>query len=155
MNEGLNFIPTFMSSATKPEILEKTLIGRKDLVDKLEELAIESATNGNKFQRLIIGPRGRGKTHVLKVLHKRILARKELEDKLVIAYLAEEEYGVATFLDWIIRILWSFIRWNSKNAGHLKDEIEKLKKVPAVDQEKIAKRILLNHINQKTLVIIA
>jgi tetratricopeptide (TPR) repeat protein len=154
MDEGLNYLQTFNPVESKPELLEHTLIGRKDLVDRLEELVIESAQSGNKLQRLIIGPRGSGKTHVLKVLHNRIFNRRNLVDNLVIAYLCEDEYGVATFLDWIIRILRSFIRWDPEKAAYLENEIEKLKKVPKGEWEKTATNILLNYIKGKTLIII-
>ncbi len=154
MDDGLNYLQTFNPGESKSELLEHTLIGRKDLVDRLEELVIEGSNSGNKFQRLIIGPRGSGKTHVLKVIHNRILQRTDLKDKLEIAYLCEDEYGVATFLDWIIRILMSFIRWEPEKAGYLVNEIEKLKKVQKDDQEKVASRILLNHISNQTLLII-
>ena len=62
---------------------------------------------------------------------------------------------VATFLDWIIRILRSFIRWNTEKPDYLEEKIEKLKKVSVNDQEKIAIKILLDHIGENTLVIIA
>jgi hypothetical protein len=154
MDSSLNYLQTFSPAETNPALLEKTLVGRRDLVDKLEELVIESAATGNKIQRLIVGPRGSGKTHTLKVLHNRILARKELQDKLEVSYLCEDEYGVATFLDWLIRIFWSFTRWNPPKANYLNDEIEKLKRTPEPDRERIAKQILLNYINGKTLLII-
>ena len=153
MNNRLNSLQTFNPRETKAEVLEKTLVGRRDLVDGLEELVLESIQGGNKIQRLIIGPRGSGKTHVQKVLHDRIFNNDGLKDKLEIAYLCEDEYGVATFLDWIIRILKSFIRWYPEKANYLKDEIEKLKKAP-IDNEKIATQILLNHIKGKTILII-
>jgi Cdc6-like AAA superfamily ATPase len=150
MGEGLNYLQTFNPVESKPDLLEHTLVGRKDLVDRLEELVVESATGGNKVQRLTIGPRGSGKTHLLKVLQNRVSMREDLADKLEIAYLCEDEYGVATFLDWLIRIFRSFIRWNPEKADYLKEEIEKLKKVPPADQEKIATKILLNYIEGKT-----
>ncbi len=154
MDEGLNYLQTFNPVESKPELLEHTLVGRKDLVDRLEELVIESTQSGNKLQRLIIGPRGSGKTHALKVLHNRIFNRRDLIDNLVIAYLCEDEYGVATFLDWIIRILRSFIRWDPEKAAYLENEIEKLKKVHKGEWEKIAANLLLNYIKGKTLLII-
>lgn len=80
MDVGLNYLQTFNPVESKPELLEHTLIGRKDLVDRLEEFVIESTQSGNKLQRLIIGPRGSGKTHVLKVLHNRIFNRRDLVD---------------------------------------------------------------------------
>ena len=117
MSEGLNYLQTFNPVESKPELLEHTLVGRKDLVDLLEELVVESAKSGNKHQRLVIGPRGSGKTHLLKVLHNRLKGREDLSNKLKIAYLCEDEYGVATYLDWLIRIFRSFIRWDSKKRG--------------------------------------
>ncbi|MBA3016944.1 MAG: tetratricopeptide repeat protein [Proteobacteria bacterium] len=154
MDKGLNYLQTFNPVESKPELLEHTLVGRKDLVDRLEELVIESTQTGNKLQRLIIGSRGSGKTHALKVLHNRIFNRRDLVDNLVIAYLCEDEYGVATFLDWIIRILRSFIRWDPEKAAYLENEIEKLKKVHKGEWEKIAANLLLNYIKGKTLLII-
>ena len=67
MSDGLNSLHSFLAAESAPELLENTLVGREDLAAKLEESVIESATSGNKLQRLIIGPRGSGKTHVLKV----------------------------------------------------------------------------------------
>jgi tetratricopeptide (TPR) repeat protein len=136
------------------QLLEKTLIGRKEVVDLLEKLVIESANSGNKHQRLIIGPRGSGKTHLLRVLYNRLSNRKELQDKLKIAYLCEDEYGVASFLDFIIRIFRAFIKWDEKNSQYLVNEIDQLKKTSVHNQEKIAVKILLEHIKGKTLFII-
>jgi len=153
-SKGVNYLLSFIPGSTNPELLERTLTGRKDLVDNLEELVLDSIKSGNKHQRLIIGPRGSGKTHVLRVLHDRLNKRADLKDKLEIAYLIEEEYGVATFLDWIIRILRSFIRWSPEKASYLEGEIEKLKDTPPADREKIASHVLLNYFQGKTLLII-
>lgn len=154
MDEGLNYLQTFNPVESKPELLEKTLIGRKKVVDMLEKSVIESATTGNKLQRLIIGPRGGGKTHLLRVLYNRVSKRSKLKDKLTIAYLCEEEYGIATFLDFIIRILKAFIKWNPEGSNYLIEEIEKLKKVPSYDQEKKAVNVLKKHSEGTTLLII-
>jgi tetratricopeptide (TPR) repeat protein len=154
MDEGLNYLQSFNPVESKAELLEKTLAGRKELVDYLEKLVAESATTGNKHQHLMIGPRGSGKTHVLRVLYNRVSRRKELKKKLTIAYLCEDEYGIASFLDFIIRLLRAFIKWDPEYSAYLKDEIDKLKKVPPYDQEKTAQQILLNHIGKTTCLII-
>jgi nucleoside-triphosphatase THEP1 len=154
MDEGLNYLQTFNPIESKAELLEKTLIGRKELVDLLEQLVIESATSGNKHQRLIVGPRGSGKTHLLRVLYNRASSNDELKDKLKIAYLCEDEYGIANFLDFIIRLFRAFIKWDPENSGYLNDEIDQLKKVPLGDQGKVAVNILLKHIKGTTLLII-
>jgi tetratricopeptide (TPR) repeat protein len=154
MESNVNFLQTFNPGESRPELLEYTLVGRKYIVDTLEQLVIEGTNSDNKFQRIIIGPRGSGKTHTLKVLHNRILSKTELKDHLEIAYLCEDEYGVATFLDFLIRIFRAFIRWAPENMDYLSNEIENLKKVPIADQERIAIRVLLNFIKNKTLLII-
>jgi DNA-binding MarR family transcriptional regulator len=154
MEEGLNYLQTFNPVESKAKLLEKTLTGRKDLVDLLEELVVESATSGNKFQRLIIGPRGSGKTHLLRVLYNRVSGRDDLKNKLKIAYLCEDEYGIASFLDFIIRIFKAFIKWYPEDSSYLDDEINKLKKVPSADQGKGAVNILLKHIEGTTLLIV-
>jgi Cdc6-like AAA superfamily ATPase len=146
MNEGLSHLQTFNPVESKPELLEKTLIGREHIVDLLEKSVIESATTGNKLQRLIIGPRGSGKTHLLRVLYNRVSSRSDLKGKLKIAYLCENEYGIATFLDFIIRILRSFIKWDPENSNYLIEESEKLKKAPPYNQEKMAENIIKRHI---------
>ena len=66
MNDGLNYLQTFNPIESKPELLEYTLIGRKDTVYRLEEVVIESAHSGNKYQHLIIGPRGSGENACFK-----------------------------------------------------------------------------------------
>src|SRR5581483_9366379 len=96
---------------TNPELLEKTLVGRRALVDKLESLALEGAGGPNKYQRLIIGPRGSGKTHVLKVLHTRLSRNPALKDKLLIVYLLEDEMGVASYCDFLVRTLRAVQAW--------------------------------------------
>ncbi|UCH92966.1 MAG: hypothetical protein JSV88_22100 [Candidatus Aminicenantes bacterium] len=154
MDEGLNYLQTFNPIESKAQLLEKTLIGRKELVDLLEKLVIDSATSGNKHQRLIVGPRGSGKTHLLRVLYNRASSKDELNDKLKIAYLCEDEYGISNFLDFIIRLFRAFIKWDPENSSYLNDEIDQLKKVPLGDQEKVAVKILLKHIKGTTLLII-
>jgi|GEM_PF-1243596 len=155
MEEGLNYLQTFNPVESNAQLLEETLIGRKEVVDLLEKLVIESTNSGNKHQRLLIGPRGSGKTHLLRVLYNRLSNRRKLHDKLKIAYLCEDEYGVASFLDFIIRLFRAFIKWDEKNSHYLVNEINGLKKIPFPDQEKIAVKILLDHIKGKTLLIIA
>lgn len=154
MNEGLDYLQTFNPAESRADLLEQTLVGRKDIVDYLEELVMESATSGNLCQNLIIGPRGSGKTHLLRVLYNRVSTDPRLKDKLKIGYLCEDEYGIATFLDFVIRILRAFIKWDTRHSSYLEEEIDKLKKVTPHNQEKMAKQLLLNHIKGATLLII-
>ena len=140
----LSFSPGWSDSA----LLEKTLIGRRDLVDRLEELAIDGAGGLNKHQRLIIGPRGSGKTHVLRVLHNRLWRNTKLKDRLLIVYLLEDELGVASFKDFVVRMLRAIIRWYPEQTELLKN-LEELYDLPLDAQEPRAIRLLLQGRSRK------
>ena len=122
---SINTILSFGAKSVNPEILEQLLTGRADIADFFEQkitAIVEEKTN--QFW-LIVGQRGMGKTHLLKVLHSRVWHYVE-ENRLVIAYFAEEEYGVANFFDFLLRILNSFIKWYDNDSEFLKSELEKL-----------------------------
>ncbi|RJO63383.1 MAG: tetratricopeptide repeat protein [Myxococcales bacterium] len=136
-----------------PEVLEKTLVGRRDLVDRLEELVIDGAGGNNKHQRLIIGVRGSGKTHVLRVLHNRIWKNEELKKRLLVVYLLEDELGVASFLDFVVRMLRAIIRWYPEEGG-LAKELDALYDLPPQNMESFAVELLKKAIGSKDVLIL-
>ena len=90
---GLGSILSFSAKSVDPKILEALLVGREKIVDQLENRVKNIANDGLNHQVLIIGARGTGKTHILRVLYfrlKSIIAKK----KIKVAYFAEEEYGI-------------------------------------------------------------
>ncbi len=95
------FTPSLMSA----EALEALFVQRHALVDRLVDLVRESATGDGRHQSLLVGPRGIGKTHLISLIHHRIQADPELRDALRIAWLREEEWGVSSFLELLLRIL--------------------------------------------------
>ena len=88
-----------------PDLLERMLFGRDELAERLADGVRDSVLTGALHQQLIYGPRGCGKTHVLTVVFNRLVADKELADRILIARLAEEQWDVASFADLCIRIL--------------------------------------------------
>lgn len=98
-------LSTFTPSMATPEALEATFVQRHALADRLVAVIRESATTDSKHHVLMIGPRGIGKTHLVSIVYHRIKAIEELDDRLVIAWLREDEYGVCSFLDLLLRIL--------------------------------------------------
>ncbi|MCP4756767.1 MAG: hypothetical protein GY866_38380, partial [Proteobacteria bacterium] len=58
--KGTRKLQSFAPNWSDPELLERTLTGREQLVNKLEELAVDGAKGANRHQRLVIGPRGSG-----------------------------------------------------------------------------------------------
>lgn len=102
-------ISAFTPSLMSPHELETILVQRQNLAQELFEKILLSATTPAKHYALLIGMRGMGKTHLVALIYYRLLAEFDrnptLKDKLVIAWLREEEWGVDSWLDLVSRIL--------------------------------------------------
>lgn len=99
-----NFLSSFTPSLMSPQDLEAIFVQREKLVEDLIASVKESVTTNNKHYRLLVGMRGIGKTHTIALLYHRLRNEADLQDKLVIAWLKEEEWGVSSWLDLLIRI---------------------------------------------------
>jgi tetratricopeptide (TPR) repeat protein len=99
---------TFSPSGMPAELLEKTFVQRERLAERLTQLFVESALTDSKHHVLLVGPRGTGKSHLVSLIYHRLLNKPELKDRLAIAYLREDEWGVTSFLDLLLRILREF-----------------------------------------------
>ncbi|HNQ83857.1 MAG TPA: ATP-binding protein, partial [Bacteroidales bacterium] len=93
---GINTLLSFGVKSVNPEILEKLLIGRQKAADYLYDAAKSISEDGINQHILVIGQRGMGKTHLLRVLFHRIQPFIK-EKKVVVAYFSEEEYGIANY----------------------------------------------------------
>lgn len=151
---GISSTLSFGAKSVHPKILEALLVGREKLVNQLEKKAKNIAKDGLNHQVLIIGARGTGKTHMLSVLHHRIQPLIK-NNEIKVAYFAEEEYGISDYLDFMIRILNAFIRWNKDDADFLREQISILQETPNSHQEDTIKRIINDYIADKPLLILA
>lgn len=150
---GTKVLHTFSPRWVDPQILEQTLVGRRELVDRLEELALDGAGGPNKHQRLIVGVRGSGKTHVLRVLHNRLWRNEELKKRLLIVYLLEDELGVASFLDFVVRLMRAIVH-SYPEKRDLAVALESLYDLPAAMQRQRAVQLLLEAAGEKDILII-
>ena len=98
------FLSRFTPSLMPPEKLEELFVQRQGLAHRLVELIRDSIVTPAKHHSLLIGPRGIGKTHMVSLLYHRIEAIGDLRDRVLIAWLREEEWGVTSFLDLLLRI---------------------------------------------------
>lgn len=149
-----NPLLTFNVKSVDPEILEQTLVGRKEVLDWLEKELITKVKNKHTYQSLIIAPRGGGKTHMIQVLYNRLKKNKSILNKILISYMVEDETGIANFLDFMLRILDSFIRYNEANSKDLKEAIFEISNIAIQNQEAAIKNLLLDCIGNKTLIVL-
>ncbi len=146
----------FNSKIENSSKLENLLTGRKHIVDNLEKMALQTAKKGTLFQNLLIGNRGSGKTHMLKVLYNRLNEKEVVKKNLVIAYMAEDEVGIDSYLDFMVRIFAAFKRWHEdpEKLTWLEKQIDELKQTRPHDRDYRATQILRGYLDGKDLLIL-
>ena len=145
---------SFSANTIDPEILEATLVGRKKVVDRLEHELSEKILKGQTYQSLLIAPRGSGKTHITKVLHHRIKSNESLSDKVLVAYMNEDERGIANFSDFLRHVVESLIKYKEPGFEILREAIFHISALKIKDHEKAFVKLLLGYINEKGLIIL-
>lgn len=125
------------------ETLENTLVQRHAVVDRLVEIFEESALRESKHNVLLVGPRGIGKSHLVSLVYQRLKAKQHLADKLVIAYLKEDEWGITSYLDFLLRIHRAALDLEMQQPGQPVGELSKLSQGQAENQVWCSLRSLL------------
>jgi tetratricopeptide (TPR) repeat protein len=149
MNKSALF--SFTPSLMDGETLEAIFVQREALAADLVERIRESVLTQNKLHTLIIGARGMGKTHLVSLVHHRVQAMDDLKEKLLIAWLREEEWGVTSFLDLLLRIFRALAEGDSTVEGRM----EELYDLSAENAEAAGTRLLNELIGERTLLLIA
>ena len=138
------------------ESLEALFVGRGEVMEDVLTRVTTSIRSPEKHYILLVGPRGSGKTHLLALAYHRLMDRfdaADAHDRVAVALLNEEEWGVASFLDLVVRIL----RALADEAPDLDAEVagiyERFSKDPA-DAETFAVALLRRHTRGKTLLLL-
>jgi tetratricopeptide (TPR) repeat protein len=147
------FLSRFTPSIMSADVLEKVLVQRGHLANRLVEVIRESVLTRAKHHTLVIGSRGIGKTHLLSLVQNRIAGQEDITERVRIAWLREEEWGVASFLDFLYRILRALAARYQDDA--LRDETETLFSLPLRTAERRAADLLRSFVEGKTLLLIA
>lgn len=153
-NKGISTFLSFGAKNVKPDILEKMLVGRQKTVNLLEQYVREIAQDGVNHQVFIVGPRGAGKTHMLRVLYYRVNELVQTR-AVVVSYFAEEEYGISGYLDFLIRVINAFMRWYDTDRTTLETQLNILRETPESRQEYVAESIISDYIGDKPLLILS
>lgn len=148
------FLSRFTPSMMKPEALEAIFVQhkRKELALRLVELIRDSALTEAKHHTLLVGPRGIGKTHLVSLIYHRVRQMEDLRGKLVIAWLREEEWGVASFLDLLLRIFRALQDEYGDEA--LAARIESLYEQPPDAAVRAAAALLKDFVGERALLVI-
>jgi len=89
MNEILSI---YTPSNLKPETLEEIFVQRHKLLDKSVQWIEESIVTKKKNHLLFVGSRGSGKTHLISMILNRLKAKEDLENKMVLVWLGEDDF---------------------------------------------------------------
>lgn len=146
------FLSHYTPSLMNPEDLDAIFVQRQPLLTDLLENIERSVLTEAKHHALLIGPRGIGKTHLISMIYHRVSANKVFKDKLKIAWLREEEWGVATFLDLLVRILNALIE--EYKDPNLEEQVKGLYSVSTEQAEQLAGHILKQYCQDKTLLLL-
>ncbi len=145
------FLSRFTPSLMKPEDLEAVFVQREKLAQRMLELIRDSALTPSKHHTLLIGPRGIGKTHLIALVYHRVRAMEDLRDRLLIAWLREEEWGVTSFLDLLLRIFRALLAEYDDPA--LAERVESLYNLPPDAAEHGATALLKEFVGDRALLV--
>ena len=138
------------------ESLEALFVGRSDDMEDVLSRVTTSIRSPAKHYILLVGPRGSGKTHFLALAYHRLMDRidaVDAKDSVAVAMLKEEEWGVASFLDLVVRILRALAGQISDLDGEIAGIYDRFSKDPAGAENHAAAR-LRHHTRGKTLLLI-
>lgn len=147
-----NFLSRFTPSLMAPEVLEEIFVQREGLAARLVRQVRESVVGDEKHQRLIVGPRGIGKTHLVSLVYHRLRATEDLRDRMRVAWLREEEWGISSFLDLLVRIL-AALSDEDPNAG-VRDRLSAIYALDGDAAEAATLALLSDVLGGRTLVLI-
>ncbi|MBK1684197.1 hypothetical protein CKO18_11570 [Rhodoferax fermentans] len=151
VNKAL-YLSHFTPSMMAPETLETMLVQREPLLQRSLDHVLESLRTGSSHHTLFVGPRGIGKTHLISLLHYRLATTEEAKSKALIAWMREEEWGVTSFFELVLRIL------RTLDASYPELQVDALTtplyELPLKEAEKLAESILLQILGTKRLVVL-
>lgn len=139
-----------------PQLLEKMLFGRRETADWLEKIALTFAETGHATHSLLIGNRGMGKSHLISVLYHRLSRSEMVKKNLVIAYLEEDPYGIADYLDLLRRIIRAIARLE-QNPDQKKALLAAHQVLIATEPSRriaVAEAILLEHLAGRRMLLL-
>ena len=156
MRQGMLRSSRYSPGNMNRESLEALFVGRHDIMKDVLSRVTTSIRSPQKHYILLVGPRGSGKTHLLVLAYHRLMAAFDAGDggdRVAIALLKEEEWGVASYVDLVVRILKALAEQAPQLNAEIATIYDKFSKDP-VDAETFAVRLLRQHSKGKTVLLL-
>ena len=156
MRQGILHSSRYSPGNMDRESLEAVFVGRDDVMEDVLSRITTSIRGPQQHYLLLVGPRGSGKTHLLALAYHRLMASFDADgtrDRVAIALLKEEEWGVASYLDLVVRILRALAEEAPQLDAEIADVYDRFSKNP-VDAEALAVGLLRRHSEGKTLLLL-
>ena len=146
----------FNARIEDPKKLQQLLVGREHIVNLLVDAQLNQSKTGLPPQFLVVGSRGSGKTHMLRVIYERLLRNGDYMTMHEIAYMVEDETGIGSYFDLLQRILEAIKRWSNdaKKTNYIIEQFDKLKDTEPKEWTRSAEKMLLNLLKDKSLLIL-
>jgi tetratricopeptide (TPR) repeat protein len=142
----------FTPSRSNPEDLEAILVQRHALLQDAVERVKESALTGHKHHLLFVGPRGSGKSHLSTLIVHRLAQDAELNEKLLIAWLNEDE-TCTSVLELLLRIHAALEK--RYPAEFQKEAIGQVYEMESTDAQAYLQKYLVKALHGRTLLVLA
>ena len=146
------FLARYTPSLMSAETLEAIFVQRQKIAARLVSLMGDSVKTTAKHHALLIGPRGIGKTHLIALIYHRLQAQADLHPSLLVAWLREEEWGVDSFLDLLLRIFRALDE--EYPDARLAERLEPLYHQPPAEAEGAAAALLKEFADGRTLILL-
>lgn len=145
------FIWRFSPVRTAPELLEAIFVGREPLLQNVLEKIADAATSDSTHHVLLHGPRGIGKSHLVSLLHHRLLGDAAINDAIQIAHLNEEE-TTTSMVQLLVRIYRSLCK--AYPEAYSADWLDELLNQSPDEISGVLTRRLVARFEDRTLVLI-
>ncbi|MDP2416056.1 MAG: hypothetical protein U1D25_12480 [Hydrogenophaga sp.] len=146
------YLSHFTPSMMPPETLQAMLVQRGPLLKRTVDSVVHSVKTTAKHHHLFVGPCGIGKTHLISLIHHQISQSPSVQSKALIAWMREEEWGVTSFMELVLRILRTLDQTYPELG--IDAQTQALYELSIAQAEEQATQILLQTLGDKTLVIL-
>ena len=146
------FLFRFTPSMMERDALEAIFVQREAIAQRTIELIRTSALTPSKHHTLMIGPRGIGKTHIISLIFHRVKAMEDLRESLFIAWLREEEWGITSLLDLLVRIFRALAA--EYKDTELEGRVEALYGLTPDEMERALGKLLKEYVGNRALLVL-